>query len=172
MVTQENNSWARGHLDPWWGYKHRALPYQNEPFNDSVALKEWRSLGYTQKKFTGDMYDMRQPETDWLAKFKDYMPWNDLSWSVYKMTPGCVLPEHADTYERFRQLHNLRPGDTVVRTIVFLEDWASGHYIEMNKTPITHWRAGDWVSWHDGFLHLAANVGKTDRYTLQLTGTL
>ena len=67
MVTQENNSWAQGHLDPWWGYKHRELPFRNEPFNDTVALKEWRSLGYTQKKFTGDMYDMRQPETAWLA---------------------------------------------------------------------------------------------------------
>jgi hypothetical protein len=55
---------------------------------------------------------------------------------------------------------------------VYLEDWASGHYGEMAGQPITGWRAGDWVSWHDDFPHLAANMGRTDRYTLQLTGTL
>jgi hypothetical protein len=65
------------------------------------------------------------------------------------------------------------PGrDAVVRIIVFLEDWASGHYLEMNKTPILNWKAGDWVCWRSDFLHLAANIGKTDRYTLQLTGIL
>jgi hypothetical protein len=172
MVIQDNNSWAQGHLEPWWGLKHRELPYTNEPFNDMVSLNEWRNLGYTQTKFTGDMYDMRQEETPWLSKFKDHFPFQALSWSVYKMTPGCVLPEHGDTYDRFIKVHELPGRDAVVRIIVFLEDWASGHYLEMNKTPILNWKAGDWVCWRSDFLHLAANIGKTDRYTLQLTGIL
>jgi hypothetical protein len=53
-----------------------------------------------------------------------------------------------------------------------MEDWASGHYLEMNGQPFTGWRAGDWVSWRDDFLYLAANIGQTDKYTLQLTGTV
>ena len=88
------------------------------------------------------------------------------------MTPGCVLPAHRDSYDRFKLVHGLETTFSVVRTIVFLEDWASGHYLEMNGTPFTEWRAGDWVSWHNDFLHLAANMGRTDRYTLQLTGTV
>jgi hypothetical protein len=79
---------------------------------------------------------------------------------------------HQDTYTKFKEIYDVSKSATVVRTIIFLEDWASGHYMEMNGKPITNWRAGDWVSWHDDFPHLAANIGKTDRYTLQLTGTL
>jgi len=170
METQENNTWAQGHVDPWWGTSHRDLPYVNEVFNDPKSLREWRLLGYTQKRFTGDMYDMRQPEKDWLSKFKDHFALNHLSWSVYRMRPGDVLPEHADTYNRFCELHDLIDTKKIVRAVVFLEDWQSGHYLELNKKPVTGWRAGDWVTWNSDFLHLAANVGKTNRYTLQLTG--
>jgi len=170
METQENNTWAQGHIDHWWGSLHRDLPYVNEPFNDEESLAEWQALGYTQTRFTGDMYDMRQTEVPWLTRFNKYFQIQHLSWSVYRMRPGCTLPEHADTYSRFRQLHNLSDSAVIVRSIVFLEDWQSGHYLELNKKPFTQWRAGDWVTWSGDFLHLAANVGKTDRYTLQLTG--
>lgn len=167
-----NNSWARGHLDPWWGLAHRDLPYINEPFNDQDSLKQWRMLGYTQTKFTGDMYDMRFPATEWLNKFSSCFAFANLCWSVYRMTPGSVLPTHSDTYSRYRLIHDLDRSADVIRIIVYLEDWQSGHYTEMAGSPVTGWRAGDWVSWYNDFPHLAANIGHTDRYTLQLTGTL
>ena len=81
---------------------------------------------------------------------------------VAKAVPNVKAPE----------IYAVPSSATVVRTIVYLEDWTSGHYCEMNGKPVTEWRAGDWVSWHDDFPHLAANMGRTDRYTLQLTGTL
>lgn len=88
------------------------------------------------------------------------------------MTPGCVLPMHSDTYNRYKLIHGLESTHSVARVIVYLEDWNSGHYTEMNGEPLTQWRAGDWICWRDDFPHLAANMGKTDRYTLQLTGTV
>jgi len=118
------------------------------------------------------MYDMRNSEPVWVDPFRNVFPFERFSWSCYRMTPGCVLPAHRDTYDRFKLVHGLETTHSVVRAIVFLEDWASGHYLEMNGIPFTEWRAGDWVSWHDDFLHLAANMGQTDRYTLQLTGTV
>jgi len=172
VIPAQNNTWAQGHVDPWWGLRHRDLAYTNEPFNDSSSLTEWRRLGYSQNRFTGDMYDMRNSEPVWVDSFRGVFPFERFSWSFYRMPPGSVLPAHRDTYDRFKLIHGLETTDSVVRTIVFLEDWASGHYLEMNGTPVTEWRAGDWVSWHDDFLHLAANMGRTDRYTLQLTGTV
>jgi len=172
MATlDQNNIWAQGHIDPDWGLQHRDLDYIHEQFNDRESLAEWRELGYTQSKFTGDMYDMRFPEPAWMSSICDKFCWSKLGWSVYRMSPGTVLPAHRDTYNRFKLIHGLESTQSVVRTIVFLEDWSSGHYLEMNGVPVINWRAGDWVSWRDDFLHLAANVGKTDRYTLQLTGT-
>lgn len=171
-IPGSNNSWAQGHLDPWWGKAHRDLSYIHEQFNDQDSLKQWRALGYTQTRFTGDMYDMRFAETDWLSKFKPHFPFANLCWSVYRMTPGSVLPTHRDTYNRYRLIHGLDADTDIVRIIVYLEDWQSGHYAEMNGRPLIGWQAGDWICWRNDFPHLAANIGVTNRYTLQLTGTL
>ena len=43
---------------------------------------------------------------------------------------------------------------------------------EIEDTVITDWRAGDYVVWKNDTQHLAANVGKTARYTLQITGVI
>jgi hypothetical protein len=53
-----NTNWWSGNTAPVWQTAFEDLPFSNEPFNDPVSLAEWRELGYTQTKFTGDMYDM------------------------------------------------------------------------------------------------------------------
>ena len=53
------------------------------------------------------------------------------------MTPGTVLPEHSDTYARFREIYDV-PDDAVIRRyVIFLENWQSGHYIEIDDAPVT-----------------------------------
>ena len=84
------------------------------------------------------------------------------------MNPGCCLPMHGDTYSRFRELYNWN-GD-IHRAVLYMEDWQSGHISEIEDTVITNWKAGDYVVWKNDTPHLAANVGKTARYTLQITG--
>lgn len=86
------------------------------------------------------------------------------------MSPGTTIPEHRDTYTKFKAIHNLSSDQNIVRVVVFLEDWASGHYLEMAGEPIVKWKAGDWVCWSNDLPHLAANIGITDRFTLQITG--
>lgn len=170
MATPDRKRWSKFNItSPWWE-SHRGLLYTNEPFNDQVSLAEWRELGYTQTKFTGDMYDMRNTEPDWIAEFKKYFPWQHFSWSVYRMCPGTVLPNHSDTYAKFKELYNISNIHQIHRAVVFLEDWQSGHYFEIDDEPWTNWSAGDCVVWQSDVPHLAANVGKTNRYTLQITG--
>jgi len=53
-----------------------------------------------------------------------------------------------------------------------MEDWQSGHISEIEKQPLINWTAGDYIIWKNDTLHLAANVGKTARYTLQITGVI
>ena len=174
METLEENKFIYGkvHVNPFWNLKHRNLTYSNEPFNDPETQAAWCSLGFTQTKFTGDMYDMRNPEPDWIDAFRLTFPWQHFSWSVYRMGPGTILPEHKDTYTRFRQIHNITNANSIRRAIIFLEDWQSGHYLEIDGIPITQWVAGDGIFWQNDTPHIAANIGKTDRYTLQITGVL
>ena len=171
MVTQDNNKWYRGHIASWWGTCHRDLDYRNEPFNNPNDLVRWRELGFTQTVFTGDMYDMRNPQPEWYDGFEAYFKsWKNVSWSFYRMRPGTILPLHSDTYARYKQIHQLSSTGKIWRAVIFLEDWQSGHYLEIDNIPVTKWQAGDYVAWNNDVEHLAANMGVTDRYTLQLTG--
>ena len=56
------------------------------------------------------------------------------------------------------------------RCIVFLEDWKSGHYLEVADKPLLGWRRGDYVAWNYDVPHFAANIGLEPRYTAQITG--
>jgi hypothetical protein len=86
------------------------------------------------------------------------------------MEPGTTIPEHIDTYSKFKEIYQLSDDTNIARALVFLEDWASGHYLELAGEPIVKWKAGDWVCWSNDLPHIAANVGTTNRYTLQITG--
>ena len=41
---------------------------------------------------------------------------------------------------------------------------------KINEDPYVEWAAGETVIWQNNTQHLAANMGMTDRYTLQITG--
>jgi hypothetical protein len=182
-VTGNGSSkWHRGPADPenykiiwfvpWWSDQHRDLPYINEPFNNPKDQTRWRELGYTQTRFTGDMYDMRFAEPDWMQGFRNRLPMSHFSWSIYRMRPGDVLPCHSDAYVNFRRIHTLSEADIIRRYVVFLEDWQSGHYFEIDGDPMVKWSRGTAVLWHDDTEHIAANMGDTYRYTLQITGVI
>jgi hypothetical protein len=82
-----------------------------------------------------------------------------------------VLPTHGDLYKKYIELFNLHGQEhTIRRAVVFLEDWQPGHYAEYLDQPFTNWRAGAIVEWPYDTPHMAANLGLTPRYTLQITG--
>lgn len=170
MATAEAKAILGSIADPWWQTLHRDLAYRNEEFNDTQSLAHWRSVGFSQTKFTGDMYDMRNPQPVWIEGFRKIFDWDLFSWSVYRMGPGTVLPNHSDTYARFRHIHNIEDIQKIFRAVVFLEDWQGGHYAEYAGRPFVTWRCGDYVIWQGDTQHAAANLGFTNRYTLQITG--
>jgi len=173
MVTLE---YSKYQLTPFWANRpesFKGLEYIQEEFNDQVSLEYWRSLGYPEK-FTGDMCDMRSPQPVWneriIKQFQRY-GWKDIGTSYYRMGPGTILPMHKDLYIKYINLFNLQgKEETIHRAIIFLEDWQSGHYLEIGSDVITKWSAGAVVEWQYDTPHMAANLGITPRYTLQVTG--
>ena len=85
--------------------------------------------------------------------------------------PGCIIPWHRDTFFKINQLYPDRT-DFKVRANVHLEDWKLGHFIQYDDTVCTHWSAGDTLIWDSEVLHLGANAGMHDKYTLQVSGFL
>lgn len=160
-------------LFKFWNEEFKYLKYSNEDFNDVGKLQSWKSQGYS-SRITGDMCDMREQQPSWNRKFIEHyaaLGWKDISTSYYRMTTGTVLPTHGDLYLRYISLFNLLGKEhTIRRAVVFLEDWQPGHYSEQLDKPYVNWQAGDTVEWTYDTSHMAANLGLTPRYTLQITG--
>ena len=167
------HSYHRYQLYPFWNNEYKTLNYVNETFNDSESLELWLSLGYA-NQFTGDMCDMRSPQPTWNQRFVDMFAgqgWKDIGTSYYRMTTGTVLPTHGDLYKKYIEVFDLKGREhTIRRAIVLLEDWKSGHCLEIMGRPITDWKAGTVIEWAYNTPHMAANIGLEPRYTLQITG--
>ena len=160
-------------IDPFWDDEFKRLNYITEPFNNPIDTEQWLAAGYA-PKFTGAMFDMRNVQPSWNYRFIEHftmLGWRNIGTSYYRMDTGTILPEHRDTYKRYIEIHNLHGKEhTIRRSIVFLERWASGHYLELNGNPIVNWPRGFCVTWPYDTPHMAANMGLTPRYTLQITG--
>jgi hypothetical protein len=160
-------------LYPFWDNEYKHLDYVNEEFNDPQQTQTWLSQGYA-NRFTGEMCDMRSEQPSWNQRFIDVfseLGWKDIGTSYYRMNTGTVLPTHSDLYKKYIELFDLAGQEsTIRRAVVFLENWAPGHYAEYMDLPYTQWIAGSIVEWTYDTPHMAANLGLTPRYTLQITG--
>jgi hypothetical protein len=160
-------------FDPFWDDEFKSLDYIYEPFNDPESVNTWISQGY-QSKITGAMADMRHRLPTWsnnFIKIYNEMGWKDIGLSFYKMTTGTVMPVHGDVYKKYIEVFNLKGQEhTIRRAIVLLEEWKSGHYLEVQGQAIVNWPAGQVVEWEYDVPHMAANIGLEPRYTLQITG--
>jgi len=154
---------------------YRELDYQQSPFGSQIDMTRWREEGYVHPDdyFTGHMVDKRGVQPVWT---RDLELWaenrfqiEDVTATFYRMRTGTILPVHRDAYSRYTALFNVEVRQ-VARIIMMMEDWASGHYLEIDDYPYMGWKAGDYFVWYGDTPHMAANIGVKPRYTLQLTG--
>ena len=162
-------------IEVFWDGSYRDLDYTHEPFNDQADVERWLAQGY-QPKICGELADMRGPQPSWNQRFIDLYQsrgWHDIGTSYYRMTSGTVMPVHQDRYRRYVELFDLVGREHKIRrALVLLEHWQPGHYIEIMGHPVMEYAAGTVIEWNYDTPHMAANIGLTDRYTLQITGHL
>lgn len=164
------NSYKTGKINSNLILEYKNLNYINKPFNDQKTFEQWKSLGHNYEKYTGLMRDQSQQLPDWCFNVLEQIPLQKSSITLYCMSPGTIMPEHSDTFIKYREIMNLKSIDNVGRAVIFLEDWKSGHYFEIDETPMVNWKKGDYVLWKNDTPHMAANLGKENRYTMQVTG--
>jgi hypothetical protein len=168
MATHE-----RYNIPVFWDDEFKKLNYISEPFNDPIDVGTWIGQGY-QSKICGDLCDMRHTLPSWNDRVIEHFTingWRDIGCAYYRMGTGTVMPEHQDRYVRYINLFKLRGQEfRIRRALVMLEDWKSGHYLEIQGKPVVEWKAGDVIEWVYDTPHMAANLGLENRYSLQITG--
>lgn len=162
--------WTKGTVTKQWGDEYKNYKYTCQPAKQ-CEIERWNSLGYTHNKFTGEMYNSTNPMPLWTELIAKKIGLFNCGFVFYRMKTGVIMPTHVDHFDTYCQVFSV-DRTAVTRAIVFLEDWQSGHYFEIDNTAITDYRAGDYVRWSCDVPHFAANIGVSPRYTLQITGVL
>jgi hypothetical protein len=111
-----------------------------------------------------------QPMPDWAEGFKTMFPWDNVGLVFFRMNTMDMLPMHMDSYTTYRKIFDIKDPSVIWRCVVFLEDWKSGHYLEIDDRLLPGWKAGDFILWNNDVPHFAGNFGTEPRYTMQITG--
>jgi hypothetical protein len=151
--------------------EYKKLKYRTEPWNDPETVKQWTNT-YGNIFSAGQTADYKTYQPCWVNDIIEILKFDTAGSSFYKMSPGNIIPYHSDSYKRYIKYHNIKNVNKIVRVVVFLEDWQRGHIFEVDGTPLYNYKSGDYVLWNYNTPHLAANLGNTNRYTLQLTGII
>ena len=164
----------QGHVDPWWHDEHTKLDYQYLPMKNTHDIERWHSQGYQGVTLNGGIVNMKVLKDNMPAFAEPFMTvfdWQHVGIAFYCMKTLDLQPMHQDHYLAYKKLIKYDgDGSNIWRSVIFMEDWKSGHYLEVDGQPIVNWRQGDWVAWQYDTAHMAVNVGTENRYTVQITG--
>jgi len=160
-----------GNILPFWNDYYKQVPYSRKPVDNMSDEIVWRSLGFTHEFFTGEMCLIEKNKYSWAENFFNAFQGNNIGLTLYKMSPGVIMPTHIDKFSVYKKFFSLNSDKKIFRAIVFLEDWQNGHIFEIENKLFSSWSAGDYVLWDEKTPHMAANLGTTTRYTAQITFT-
>lgn len=156
----------------------KSLPYFSKPFNDNASVRYWESIGlpfsngvmYNHTRSTPSIVECITADIERLLTNNNIQP-VALTWCFYKMRPGDIIPYHSDTYVAYKKYASTvckEQDITVHRALVMVDDRQPGHILEINGHQVD-WDSGDTFVWTGDTPHLAANLGFSDRYTIQIT---
>lgn len=151
-----------------WDTSFKHFNYKDDPIKGSQQ-DSWRAQGYNHDRTYGAMYGYPNKMPQWVEDVSKYLNLKNCGYVFYKMKTLDIMPIHVDRYKKYCEVFDV-DYEQVCRAVIFLEDWQSGHYFEINKAAIVNWSAGDTIVWQGDVPHSASNIGIADRYTLQITG--
>lgn len=160
-----------GHINPWWNEDYKSLDYIYVPIKNTHDEERWIKEGYRGVTLNGALYSMPRPMPNYADNFLNIFDWENQGLVFFRMLTLEMFPKHQDHYTSYKEKFNITDPYKIWRAVVFLEDWRSGHYFEVDNKPIVEWQKGDYVAWNYDTPHFAGNFGRDPRYTMQITGT-
>lgn len=93
------------------------------------------------------------------------------NYNFLKLTPGCSLMWHFDTYATFVRYNNIEETQihNVCRTVIMMSDWDRGQVLQVGDEVYTHWQSGDTYTWKGDTWHGMSNFGPSEIVIAQVT---
>lgn len=162
----------RFHIEPLWNIEEfYDLNYVVAPFHDDYKIDEYVDAGHRRESLDIQKYLEPNPMPsfvhDYVFPFFSHL--KGVVSAVNLFTPASYLPYHSDSYYAYKRLFHITT-ETIVRTVVMLDDWVPGQIILIDRESFSGWSAGDCFSWEDDTPHSFYNMSLVNRYALQITG--
>lgn len=177
-VSRVAKTWSDASVD--------SLPWVETYMTDEIPKEDsWDTFATRQKLDLENLYrslqvpkdgslhymSVRPPLTDGLEHLID--PYHNLSfnYNFLKLTPGCQLMWHFDTFATFVRFNNITQDNisNVSRTAVMLKEWDRGQVLQIGSSVYTHWQVGDSFTWQGHQWHGLCNFGPSDIVLAQIT---
>jgi len=161
-----------GKIDVTWGRDDLTnLAFVEDLHKDKTLNDTYVSAGHSIDMMSIGLLQEHMIIPDWALEVKDQFNLCKTTATIHRIKPGHYLPIHRDLYKIYKNINSITDED-IYRIIVFLEDWQSGHMLDIDGRIFNSWQAGDYVGWMNDTPHAAYNLGITDRFTLQITGII
>lgn len=135
--------------------------------------QQYQEQGYTEHntKIWKSTNQKNYLKFDWQDSMLSQLPLDHAIVTLTRQDPGQILPWH---YDRHFMLRRLYPDDSriIVRILVFMEEWKTGHVLQIQDEMLYNWKRGQAVIWHPTTYHVAANIGLEKKWTCNVTGFL
>jgi hypothetical protein len=146
-----------------------AKPWDKKGKSMTDDFKVYRDAGYTKHnskiwKTTGKKEKLT---LEWEEKIAEQLPLENYIVTPTLQTPGQTLPYHVDQFLYLKRNTN---SEYILRFLIFMSEWKSGHYLLVNDEILHKWRAGDCYVWHPDSPHIASNNGLENKWTCNVTG--
>ena len=95
----------------------------------------------------------------------------EYGYNFLKLPAGRMIPWHCDTYAYCVKKYSVADEEIIriKRAVIFMQDWSVGQIIQVGKSMLSDWKAGDMYTWDHEAWHGAANFGTEDLIIMQVT---
>jgi hypothetical protein len=176
-----------GHVDVTWdNTSTENLPWIETYMTDEIPKEDsWNTFATRQKLDLEEFYRQLKVPKDSSLHYMSIRPrldkgleslihpYNNLkyNYNFLKLTPGCQLMWHFDTFATFVKYNDVSEQDVknVYRTAVMIKDWDRGQILQIGNSVYSHWAAGDSFTWNSYQWHGLCNFGPSDIVIAQIT---
>jgi hypothetical protein len=160
----------QGVIGKSWKDEHKRLPYTREPLSEFDRLLYERS-GYQILKDTSYTHEIYSDPIlpDYCGNLTSLFGIYDCQIVFHKIGLLDFVPQHVPSNLVYCDKEKVDK-ENVFHTIMLLEDWQSGQYLEIGDIGITNWKEGDWYKISAGTKISYGNFGTANMYVLFVTG--
>jgi hypothetical protein len=116
-----------------------------------------------------EIYEAEGKDFNWLLEISNILGLINCEFRFLKFKKDSKVCSNKNVFENFSEKTKLNKS-RIWQACLFLDEWKSGHYFEIQNKPLTCYKKGDYAVWTYDENFLQANLGSDNMYILEILG--